>query len=174
MDLGSIADWAIRLGVLGGVLAFWKVRFLDRPRLDIQVELGSAKSSAGTGANVNVTWYYKLILQNLTTYPATELEVVYRSSPLLDVRWPQHIERLDSLIIQNSLAQSVDRMLLAGTNLDYWRKDVLPEDFRNLKLVLCYRNWARLRFYSSFSMSGSKAGTKHSILKPRGLGKTSD
>ncbi len=165
--LEGIGVWVITVVFLGGIIGG---KFIHRPRIDIRIDDMGGGSSQLSPTQLRAHWRYFLILQNLTEHNAMEVEVLYRSNPLVDIKWPQRIKGLEIFTIENRFEKAVEKEGWRGINADLWGDDC-PDELRTFKIVLRYRNKFRFKFSSSYTKSGGKYVMKHSAFKPRGIPK---
>lgn len=154
---------AVVLAVLGW---FVNARFLDQPRIKIEIQQGPARSSAGSGDKLNLTWHSTIALTNVSNHDALEMETLFTASPTFSVRKIDHIKGLDAVAIEHTFQKQVDEIEVIRTNHDFWGR-LCPDEYDKIFLIIEYRNSRRFRFYTTFEKSGGKTSNRYSKLKPR-------
>ena len=141
----------------------WLARSLVllRPRLRVNYQPGSGRSSLGPAGMLEIHWAYKIDLTNLRKYDALEIKVIQTTNSQLTKLPIDHIKGMDHATFDMQLAKNVDVDTVIKARHDF-HGELEPPELKKLLLCLEYRNSSGFKFYTVYRrVDGSQTNTNH-------------
>jgi hypothetical protein len=143
---------------MGKLFEFLTERFFgDRatPRLNVSFEkLGASAEPDPTDpqGRSRITWKMKLLFENETDALAADLKLFWPGGkPPFEIRLPYYLDRFDNKAATFRLERTVPSGVAAPGESPEKLWELLPEEIRNLTIVVSYRSQRGEIFYTRFT-----------------------
>lgn len=173
------------VGLLIAIIPWIRKKYFTRPELTIELVLDkSFNANEGLSRKSKVTngiiqeedeirlfslrWKYKLIIRNNSNITAFYPRLLKSESGI----WFTKIDKLNKLIpIKSTDKETIInceyKKYVEAKPIERPRLNRFPDEFKDLKIALEYKNSAKIKFFTLFEFSDSKDQNKFMKIKPK-------
>lgn len=162
--------YSVLIFIITGSLGYIvKKYFWNRPKLSINIKFHFGNSSAPNNYSIlELVWHKNIVLTNVTNHRACNVKVFFQNdSPKFNFTNDGiiNIDKFSEQIFDLTFLQNYDREDVLKVKDRF--KDLLPEYYKKLSILLEYNNEHHKKFYTLFTNDESGGQNKYLRKKPK-------